>query len=408
MSREGSKRSTGTKSTKLDEQMMARAIALGRRGEGRVEPNPMVGCVIVQRQRIIGSGYHRRFGGSHAEVEALGSCLSSPRGATVYVSLEPCSHQGKTPPCTAALIEAGVGRVVFAVRDPSEHAGGRATRLLRQAGIEVMSGVMELDAVRLLAPFLISTRLPRPYVIAKWAQSLDGRMATTTGQSKWITSQQSRLLAHRIRARVDAVMVGAGTALVDDPFLTARGVPIRRRAIRVVLDSRLRIAEACHLTECAEMEPGDMGPDEMKTGGSPRTVVFTSTAKARSPKAKRLVSKGVSVIPCSRRGAHLSLRACLRKLQQLGVTNVLVEGGPRLLTSLLRDQLVDEAQVFVSPRLMGGEGSSGMLGRFVGSEVVDALSPRSVHTRRIGPDLLYRLALTSDDTLLSLCGPAKR
>ncbi|GAF88580.1 unnamed protein product, partial [marine sediment metagenome] len=208
----------------LDHRMMARAIALARRGEGHVEPNPMVGCVIVRNRRSIGEGYHRRFGGPHAEIEALLACTRDPQGATVYVSLEPCCHHGKTPPCTDALIAARVARVVVAARDPNPVVRGRGIRRLRTAGIDVETGVLEGEAAEVLAPYATRVRLYRPFVIAKWAQSLDGKLATRTGHSQWISCEASRRRVHRLRARVDAILVGCGTVLADDPLLTARGV----------------------------------------------------------------------------------------------------------------------------------------------------------------------------------------
>jgi len=208
--------------------MMARAIALAKRGEGRVEPNPMVGCVLVRRGQVISEGYHRRFGGPHAEIAALQACQENPRGATVYVSLEPCCHQGKTPPCTEALIEAEVKRVVVAVSDPNPAVAGRGIRRLRAARLAVQTGVLAEEAGELLAPYSTRMKLGRPYVIAKWAQSLDARLATDTGDSRWISCEHSRRMVHRLRSRVDAVLVGSGTVQADDPQLTARDVSLRR------------------------------------------------------------------------------------------------------------------------------------------------------------------------------------
>jgi diaminohydroxyphosphoribosylaminopyrimidine deaminase/5-amino-6-(5-phosphoribosylamino)uracil reductase len=357
---------------------MQRALALARKGEGRVEPNPMVGCVIARRGRVIGEGYHRRFGGPHAEVEALTSCVEEPRGATVYVSLEPCRHHGKTPPCTEALIEARVGRVVAAVADPSPLSGG-GIRELRKAGIAVEVGVGETEAAEVLAPFLTRVALGRPYVIAKWAQSLDGKLATATGDSKWISGEASRRQVHRLRARMDAILIGSGTALADDPMLTARDVPVRRRAVRVVLDGRLRLSERSQLVVTASTVP---------------TMVFTSKAKVGLSKAGRLARRGVEVAACRTHRGRPVVADCLRRLSRRAVTNLLVEGGPTILTSFLKAGLVDEAWAFVSPKLIGGSDGPGVLAGKGVARVADALIPRTVVTRRWEADTLFRMRLT--------------
>jgi diaminohydroxyphosphoribosylaminopyrimidine deaminase/5-amino-6-(5-phosphoribosylamino)uracil reductase len=363
----------------FDGRMMARAIALARRGEGRVEPNPMVGCVIVRNRRVIGEGYHRRFGGPHAEVEALRSCNTSPRGATVYVTLEPCSHHGKTPPCTEALIEAGIARVVAATGDPGPCVAGKGFQKLRAAGIAVEVGLLEFQAVQLIAPYLTRVRRGRPYLIAKWAQSLDGKLATGTGDSRWISCEASRLCVHKLRARVDAILVGSGTVLTDDPMLTAREVPIRRRALRVVLDGRLRIPERCQVLVTAPSVP---------------TLVMTTAQRAKSHKAGRLRAKGVEVIVCRVRGGHIAADECLRELARRDATNVLLEGGPSLLSAFLGARLVDEALVFVAPILIGGDSAPSALGGRGVARLDAALTPSSVAARRSGSDMLYRMRFT--------------
>ncbi len=367
----------------IDIRMMKRAVALARRGEGHVEPNPMVGCVVSRNGRIIGEGYHRRFGGPHAEIEALGSCCASPRGATVYVSLEPCSHQGKTPPCTEALIEAEVARVVVAVRDPNPGVGGGGLRRLRAAGISIQDGILARESAEVLAPFLTHIRLGRPFVIAKWAQSLDGKLATHTGDSRWISCEASRRRVHRLRARVDAILVGSQTVVVDDPLLTARGVPVRRRALRVVLDGRLRISEQCRLVVTSRSVP---------------TLAMTSSKLAKTAKAKRLMRKGVEVVACRKHRGRLALDACLSELAGRDVTNLLVEGGPTVLTALFEAGLVDEAFVFVAPKLIGGGGAPSAVGGRGVRRVDEADTPQSVHTCRSGIDTLHRLRISVSST----------
>lgn len=360
--------------TEHDEGMMRRALALAKKGEGRVEPNPMVGCVIVRNGRIIGEGYHRRFGGPHAEIEALRSCTRNPRGANVYLSLEPCCHHGKTPPCTDALIQAGVARVVTPLRDPNPAVNGRGLRRLRAAGISVTTGVLVHEAAEDLAPFLTHMRLGRPYVIAKWAQSLDGQLVTPPGESKWISCEASRRAVHRLRARVDAVLVGVGTVLADDPLLTARGVPLRRRALRVVLDDNLRIPVSAKIVASARTTP---------------TLVLTTPQALKTKKAQQLARKGVELAACKTRSGRLVLGDCLSRLNERGITNLLVEGGPAVLHAMLKARLVDEVWAFVAPRMIGGEPQACSLAHIVAQTELVAAT-----VRRSGDDLLFRLRLT--------------
>jgi diaminohydroxyphosphoribosylaminopyrimidine deaminase/5-amino-6-(5-phosphoribosylamino)uracil reductase len=358
--------------TEFDASFMHRALALARRSEGRVEPDPMVGCVIVKRGRVIGEGYHRRFGSPHAEVEALRACRTSPRGATAYVSLEPCCHWGKTPPCTDALIEAHIGEVVIPFKDPFPQVAGGGVRQLRRSGITVRSAVLADEAAEVLAPFLTLTCLDRPYVVAKWAQSLDAQLVTPPGTRRWISSEDSRRKTHRLRARVDAILVGIETVLADDPMLTARDVPIHRRAIRLVLDSRLRIPLSCRLVESAAQWP---------------TIVVTSPSRARSRKAMRLGDAGVEVLACAVRSRRLALRDCLAELGRRRVTNLLVEGGPTVLTSFFKAGLVDEAWVFVAPFQIGGPNGRGL--------ITVPIQPRHASVEQHGEDVLFRMGLTT-------------
>jgi len=362
-----------------DRRYLVRAIALARRGEGRVEPNPMVGCVIVRKDRVIGEGFHRRFGGPHAEINALRSCNDSPRGATVYVSLEPCCHAGKTPPCTDALIGAGVARVVAAVADPNPAVAGGGLRALRAAGIDATIGFLETEAAEVLAPYLTLTRLGRSYVIAKWAQSLDGKLATRTGDSKWISNRQCRREVHRLRARMDAILVGSGTVLTDDPRLTARDVPLRRTATRVVFDGRLRLAKQCQLVVTSKRTP---------------TLVLTVPANARSRKADRLRRAGVEVVACRTAKDRISIRAALGVLGRRRMTNVLVEGGPALLSAFLAARMVDEAWVYTAPILIGGRAAPTAFAEVGVATIAASLRPRTVETRRIGSDMRHHLRLT--------------
>jgi len=367
-------------STQADQRFMTRALSLARRGAGYVEPNPMVGCVLVRGGKIVGEGYHRRFGGPHAEVDALRRCCCPTNGITLYVTLEPCCHQGKTPPCSAAIIRAGIARVVVATGDPNPLVCGKGIRKLRRAGITVDVGLLRSEAAELIAPFSTLLRLKRPYVIAKWAQSLDGKLATTTGESKWISCPQSRRHVHRLRARVDAILVGSETVRADDPLLTARDVRVRRRALRVVLDSRLRAPEHCQLIDTAMRWP---------------TLIMTTVIKAKSAKADRLRRGGAEVIGCRSNRNRIATKDWMAKLAQRGISNLLVEGGPTVLSSLLESRLVDEAWVFTAPILIGGRSARSLLdGRGV-QRMVDAIEAKTVHTQSSGRDTLQRLRLTT-------------
>ncbi len=359
-----------------ESRFMRRALQLAARGRGYVEPNPLVGCVVVRRGRVIGEGYHERFGGPHAEVEALRECGGRARGATVYVTLEPCCFHGKTPPCTDALMAAGVGRVVAAMRDPNPRVAGRGLRLLRRAGIATEVGLLAAEAAALNAPFAKLMKERRPWVILKWAQSLDGKIATHTRDSKWITDETMRAHAHRTRGRVDGVIVGSGTVLADDPLLTCRVGRPRRVATRIVLDTKLRTPAACRL---------------VRTAGEIPTWVFCGL---RAPwlRSRTLESAGCVVrrVPLAAGGSGLDLPAVLDVLAQAEMTNVLVEGGGALLGSFFDQQLADEAQVYVAPRLIGGREAPGALqGRGI-ERVGESVLLREAQPRRLGAGWLWQ------------------
>ncbi len=332
-----------------DRGLLDLAARLALRGAGRVEPNPMVGCVIVSRGRVIGLGHHRRFGGIHAEVEALNDCArrgEDPRGATVYCTLEPCNAVGTHPPCVEALIEARVARVVFARRDPNPLKGGGKETLLA-GGVDAELSELSPLATGVGAPFAKRIETGLPWVIAKWAQTIDGRIATRTGESKWISSERSRRRVHLLRARVDAILTGIGTALADDPLLTARGVPVRRVARRVVADSDLDLPPDSKLARTADDAPVLVAcHEELMSAG------------ITASRVRMLTSRGVKLVGVSRspRGWGLDLAHLLRVLaREHQVSTLLVEAGPGLLGSLFDASLVDEAVVYVAPMMLGDE-----------------------------------------------------
>jgi diaminohydroxyphosphoribosylaminopyrimidine deaminase/5-amino-6-(5-phosphoribosylamino)uracil reductase len=313
---------------------MRQALALAERGRGAVEPNPLVGAVLVRDGLCVGEGWHQQFGGPHAEVHALQAAGEAARGATLYVTLEPCCHHGKTPPCTDAVLRAGVARVVAAMPDPFPQVAGGGLAQLRTAGLAVEVGLCEPESRRLNAPYLklLSTR--RPYVHAKWAMTLDGKIATRTGDSKWISNPASRRLVHQLRGRVDAILVGAGTALADNPQLTARP-PGPRTALRIVLDSTGRLPIESILVQTAHDTP----------------TLLATTARIGERRAL-FEAHGVEVLllPGDRpRPADL-----LDELGRRRFTNVLVEGGSEVLGSFLDAGELDEVHIFIAPRLAGG------------------------------------------------------
>jgi diaminohydroxyphosphoribosylaminopyrimidine deaminase/5-amino-6-(5-phosphoribosylamino)uracil reductase len=355
-----------------ESEHMRLALRLAARGQGRVEPNPMVGCVLVRDGRIIGSGYHHRFGGPHAEVEALRSCRGGARGATAFVTLEPCCYTGKTPPCTEALLAAGVARVVAAMTDPNSRVAGRGLRRLRRAGVRVECGLLGAEAAALNAPFVKLMTTGRPWVILKWAQSLDGRIATRTGDSQWITGPAARAHVHRVRGRVDALVVGVGTVLRDDPLLTCRSGRPRRTATRVVLDTRLRTPLTAQLVRTARDVP---------------TWVFCGRG-APAARARRLEQAGCRVIPVRTGRGGVSPVAVLAELGAAQFANVVVEGGGRVLGAFADAGLADEVHAYTAPVLIGGDGAPGPLGGRGFGRVGDGVKLAVATWRRLGADWL--------------------
>jgi diaminohydroxyphosphoribosylaminopyrimidine deaminase/5-amino-6-(5-phosphoribosylamino)uracil reductase len=319
-----------------DTAWMRRALELAERGRGHVEPNPLVGAVVVRDGRIVGEGWHQRFGQAHAEVHALAAAGASARGADLYVTLEPCCHHGKTPPCTDAVLRAGVRRVVAAMQDPFPAVAGKGSTLLQAAGVEIEGGLCEAEARRLNAPYLKLLSTGRPYVHAKWAMTLDGKIATRSGDSRWISNEESRCRVHQLRGRMDAIVAGIGTALADDPQLTARP-PGPRTATRVVLDSQGRLPINGHLVSSARQTP-----------------VLVVAAAPPLEKVADLRERGCEVLILAGTDGRVDVEALLAEMGRRRYTNVLVEGGAGVLGSFLDAGAIDEVHVFIAPRLAGG------------------------------------------------------
>ena len=340
-------------SSRTDADWMRYALELAKQGQGYVEPNPMVGCVVVRGGECVGAGYHERFGGPHAEVRAFESCGAELfEGSTVYVTLEPCSHFGKTPPCVELLLKHRPSRVVVAMSDPFEQVSGAGIRRLREAQIETVVGVLEDQARALNAPYLKRIRTGLPWVIAKWAMTLDGAMATVSGDSKWISGEESRRQVHRLRGRVDAILVGSDTVLADDPMLTARLEPadgeVLRRATRVVLDRRLRIPLSSGLARTAREVPVKVV-----------TLVPLANDMQGLKKLEELTKLGVVVEGLDRSLGEDSkgfLTGALASIAKQGGTNVLLEGGARVFGGFFEAGLVDQVECYVAPKVLGGLG----------------------------------------------------
>lgn len=352
---------------------MALALSLGRRGQGSCWPNPAVGCVIVRDGRIVGRGWTQPGGRPHAEPVALAQAGEAACGATAYVSLEPCSHHGKTPPCSQTLIDAGVARVVCALQDSDPRVSGQGFDMLRAAGIEVTTGVLSSDAARDHAGFLLRTEQGRPLVTLKLANSFDGRIATATGESKWITGPEARRAVHAMRARHDAVLVGAGTARADDPSLTVRDMGVDRQPVRVVVSRHLDLPLMSQLARTARDVP----------------VWLCHGAGADIERIKAWEGLGAKLIPCALHGVQVDAGDLLQQLGAAGLTRVFCEGGSALAASLLADDLVDELIGFTAGLAIGAEGlpSLGAMGL---DRLAQAPRFQLAQTRPVGPDILHR------------------
>jgi diaminohydroxyphosphoribosylaminopyrimidine deaminase/5-amino-6-(5-phosphoribosylamino)uracil reductase len=359
-------------SSRHDEALMRRALRLAERGRGRTRPNPIVGAVVVRAGRVIGSGWHRAAGTPHAEVTALARAGGRARGATLYVTLEPCAHHGRTPPCVDTIVRAGIRRCVVATRDPHRIVNGRGLRALRRAGVHVDVGVLEAEARAQIAGYWTAHVDGRPRVTWKLATTLDGKVADHRGRSRWISGAESRHLVHRLRRRVDAIVIGAGTARADDPRLTVRGVGGRGAAPRrVVCDTRLTLPPTLRLFA----QPGDH-----------RTIVACGPRGSRR-RAEALERRGVEVwrVPTVR--GRLSPRAVGRRLVQAGCYDVLLESGPDLGGAWMRAGLVDRMALFVAPRILGADGVS-WCRNLPGVTLERARAGQIVHTALVGSDAL--------------------
>jgi diaminohydroxyphosphoribosylaminopyrimidine deaminase/5-amino-6-(5-phosphoribosylamino)uracil reductase len=358
--------------TPVDERFMRRALELAERARGLTSPNPMVGAVVVHDGAVVGEGFHAAVGKPHAEIEALAAAGSRARGATLYVTLEPCAHRGRTPPCAPAVVAAGIVRVVFAVTDPNPLVDGRGRAVLEAAGVAVTGGVLEEDAARQNRVFLTAMRAGRPHVTLKAAVTLDGKLADVHGASKWITGEPARREAHRLRSEADAILVGVGTVLADDPALTVRlDRPWPREPYRVVLDASARTPPTARLV----------------TSGTPSRALVAVGPGAPAVPVRALQAAGAEVLPLAAVDGRVDVRALLAALHSRDVRGVLVEGGAEVHASFLEAGLVDRVAVFVAPRLLGGRSAPSLIGGR-GTELKSAPRLEALSVRSVGEDLL--------------------
>lgn len=356
--------------TESDDVWMRCALELAERGRGCVEPNPLVGAVVVREGRLVGEGWHQRYGGAHAEIHALAAAGEAARGATLYATLEPCCHHGKTPPCTDAILRSGICRVVAAMSDPFPAVAGKGAELLRQAGVTVEFGVGEGVARRLNAPYLKLLAIGRPYVHAKWAMTLDGKIATRSGDSRWISNETSRQRVHQLRGRMDAILAGIGTVLADNPQLTARP-PGPRTPTRIILDSHGRIPEDAIVVQSARTTP----------------TLIATTERISPSKRAALQSPGCEVLILPEYNGRVSVDALLIELGKRRFTNVLVEGGSSLLGAFFDAAAIDEYHVFIAPRLVGGKASPNAIGGLGVQRMTEALQLAEWTHEFLGGDL---------------------
>lgn len=357
-------------SREQDERYMRAALGLARRAAGRASPNPMVGAVVVRQDRIVGRGYHARAGGDHAEVRALRQAGEAARGATLYVNLEPCSHFGRTPPCVRAVVEAGVERVAAGMIDPNPLVAGRGVQALRRAGVRVDVPVREEECRRLNEAFVKHVTVGLPFVTLKLAASLDGRIATAAGDSKWVTGPAARKFVHRLRNQYDAVLVGSGTVLADDPQLTCR-LPGGRDPWRVVLDGRLRTPVTARVV----------------AGPQPDKTVLVTGRGVPAARRKRLEDRGVQVWSFPMRQGRVAFRRVLRRLARAGVLSVMVEGGAVTAGRAVSEKVVDKALCFYAPKFIGAEGLP-MVGELGVTRMRRCPQLGNPEVRRLGDDIL--------------------
>jgi diaminohydroxyphosphoribosylaminopyrimidine deaminase/5-amino-6-(5-phosphoribosylamino)uracil reductase len=352
---------------------MKRAFTLARKGAGCVSPNPLVGAVIVKDGKIIGEGWHKEFGGAHAEVNAIEGATEPVEGAEIYVNLEPCSHHGKTPPCTDLIIRSGIVRVNIGMKDPNPLVDGRGITILKENGIEVRSGILEEECKILNEVFIKFISRHKPFVILKYAMTIDGKIATVDNASRWITGEESRKIVHKLRNNMSSVMVGADTVIFDDPMLNVRlKGKERRQPLKIVADSTLRIPLNSRVLAIA-----------------PQLCLIACTEKADAAKVKEARRMGAQVLVCPERDGRVDLGYLFTTLGAMDIDGVLLEGGSTLAFSALRDGLVDKIIAFVAPKILGGAAAPTAVGGAGIARMEDALNLYRMKVKKVGGDLMF-------------------
>ncbi|HQL41945.1 MAG TPA: bifunctional diaminohydroxyphosphoribosylaminopyrimidine deaminase/5-amino-6-(5-phosphoribosylamino)uracil reductase RibD, partial [Candidatus Omnitrophota bacterium] len=346
------------------------AMRLALRAQGKTSPNPMVGAVIVKNGKIISQGFHRSCGSDHAEIVALKNAQANVKGATLYVTLEPCGHYGRTPPCVDAIIASGIKKVVVGTRDPNPVNNGASIRKLNRAGIKTVVGVLQEELQKLNEPFFKFIQDKRPLIVIKWAQTLDGKIATATGSSKWITSEKTRKFSHKLRDQFDAILVGINTVIKDDPFLN--GVSASKKLKKIIIDPHLLVPLRANI---------------FRNVAQGQVIIVTSRSSDKI-KARSLEKRGVLVVSCPRIGTSLDLRFLFEELGRRNMVNVLVEGGSRTIGKIIDQRLADRALIFIAPKLIGDQGALSAVNGMRVKDVSSALRLKNVTTRPIGEDIL--------------------
>ncbi|MBI5875368.1 MAG: bifunctional diaminohydroxyphosphoribosylaminopyrimidine deaminase/5-amino-6-(5-phosphoribosylamino)uracil reductase RibD [Deltaproteobacteria bacterium] len=357
----------------MQEGFMGIALTLAKRGIGKTSPNPAVGAVIVKSAKIIGSGYHKKAGLAHAELNALKQAGANAKNADMYVTLEPCNHFGKTPPCTDAVIKAGIKKVFIGMKDPNPLVAGKGIRRLRDAGIYAEAGILENECKAINETYIKYITAKTPFVTLKLAATLDGKIATAAGESKWITGEDARKAAHQMRAEADAVMVGIGTVLKDNPELTTRLVT-GKDPVRIVVDSKLSIPLNAKVLK--------LGKD-----GVIIATVRSQGSEVRSQKIKQLKAKGAEILALSSKNGMVDLKALMKELAKREITSLIVEGGSTLAASAIKQGVVDKVSIFLAPKLLGKEGLP-MIGGLGIKRLKDAVSLSRLKCKRLGDDIL--------------------
>lgn len=368
-----------------DRKYMELALELALKGCGKVDPNPLVGAVIVKDGKIIGRGYHTEYGKLHAEREALASCSSSPEGAVMYVTLEPCCHHGKQPPCTDAVIDAGISRVVIGSADPNPLVAGKGVERLKAHGIEVVEGFMREECDAINSAFFRFIKTGMPYVVMKYAMTMDGKIATRTGASKWITSEAARKRVHEDRNRYMAIMAGIGTVLKDDPLLTCR-IPGGRDPVRVICDTHLRIPVDSQIVQTAKKYRTLIATAQ--TGGGESSADRCGECKYIEDKCSALTAKGCEILYIPVKNGHIDLEQLMKKLGEQKISSVLLEGGGTLNWSALGAGIVDRLQVYIAPKIFGGKDAPSPVGGAGVGMPAEAFLTEKPKVTFIGEDIL--------------------